>query len=600
MFFSKQFIKSFFLATLCFSILSISIVNNEINKSVKILTEIPGNYSTISLFAYCFIFYTIFRRYKISKYIYPIAALIAIIILIGDSFYNFNSFIGITSNFKTILIFTGKLLALTYLISCVIVIIMDKIKKNTGIIEEQKISFWKIFGIILLFWLPFFIIFFPGTPTWDGLTMLNSGYGIWPPSDHHPYLLSVFFAKIISLRKYIGDFFAFGVLTLILFLFQLVNYSFSCYILCKVNNRNRAFPWYFPPLFIGIVPLFPLYGQSIMKDGPYASCFVLFCSLLFFILFTKNSLSNWKTWLLLLYSTITLCIIRHNGLYVVAPTLTLLLFYFLLINSKEFKPTCLILITAISFVSFVHFSLYPNLTVKPAAKRETFGIMGQMVGRAISENLTKLSSSQAENIKKIIPEYEKIPLEYNPELYDPIKHLINKNASAKDLLILTKNLCTSYPKSCLKGLINHIYLYFYPFANNRVMAPFYYWIETGAPNTNYFKLQYFFKDGLRNLLVKYSYYWINNLPLSLLSRPSLTSFLCLLVFILAFINKNIRIFLISFPISISLMINLLSPVNGDFRYALPILSCFPLLIILLLILIQTNQSSLEKFKQSQP
>lgn len=524
-------------------------------------------------------------------HIYLIATSIAAIILIGDSFYNFNSFRGITSNFKTVLIFIGKLLALAYLMSCVIVIIRNKIKRKTAIIEEQKISFWKIFGIILLFWLPFLIIFFPGTPTWDGLTMLNSGYGIWPPSDHHPYLLSVFFAKVISLRKYIGDFFAFGVLTLILFLFQLVNYSFSCYILFKVNNRERAFPWYFPPLFIGIVPLFPLYGQSIMKDGPYASCFVLFCSLLLFILFTKNSLANWKTWLLLLYSTINLCIIRHNGLYVVAPTLTLLLLYFLVIKSKDFKPTCIILITVISFVSYVHFSLYPNLTVTPAAKRETFGIMGQMIGRAVSENLTKLSTSQTEKIKKIIPEYEKIPLEYNPELYDPIKHLINKNASAKDLLILTTNLCTSYPKSCTKGLINHIYLYFYPFANNRVMAPFYYWIEAGAPNTNYFKLKYFFRDELRNLLVKYSYYWVNNLPLSLLSRPFLTSFLCLLILMLAFINKNIRIFLIVFPISISLIINLLSPVNGDFRYALPILSCFPLLIVLLSTLIQKNNHS---------
>ena len=588
---SNHFIKSFFLATLFFLTLSISIVSNDTSNSISIIKDIPKEYSAVSFFSYCFIFYIVFSRIKISKFVYIISTTIAAIILIGDSFYSFNSFRGISYNLKTGLIFTGKLLVLSYLIGGLVVIIRDKIKEKTDLIELQKISFWKILEIILLLWLPFLIFFFPGTPTWDGLTMLNSGYGIWPPNDHHPYLLSVFFAKIISLRDYVGDFFAFGLLTLILFIFQIVNYSLSCYILCKVNLTDRAFPWYFAPLFIGIVPLFPLYGQSLMKDGPYASCFVLFCSLLFYFLFAKSNLANWKPWLLLLYSSISLCIIRHNGLYVVAPTLTLLLLYFYLIKSKNLIPTCIILISAISFISFVHSSLYPSLNVTPAAKRETFGIMGQMIGRAILENSTKLTISQSEKLKEIIPEYKKIPQEYNPELYDPVKHLINHNASAKDFFILTTNLCRSFPKSCLKGFINHVYLYFYPFANNRVMAPFYYWIETGSPNTKYFKLDYFFKDKVRNIIVKYSYYWVNNMPLSLLSRPSITSILCLLILILAFVKKNLRIFLTVFPISISLLINLLSPVNGDFRYTLPILACFPLLIALLTILLQPNKSS---------
>ena len=125
------------------------------------------------------------------------------------------------------------------------------------------------------------------------------------------------------------------------------------------------------------------------------------------------------------------------------------------------------------------------------------------------------------------------------------------------------------------------------------MAPFYYWIQGGHPNLNFFKLQYLFNDEIRGKFVKYSYYWVNNVPLSLICRPALTSFLCLMIFLTAFIRRNLKLVIVAIPIFISLCINLLSPVNGDFRYALPVISCLPLLIILLLTLISSPNPTIK-------
>lgn len=243
---NNSFFKSLFLASICFLILSVSVISNETNGSIIIIKEIPKNYSIISILSFCFVFYIFLKNIKVPKQIFLISTLITIIILIGESFYYFNSFQGITNGIKTFLIFLGKIFASSYLLSCIMTIIIDKLKENTKFVLEDNYSFMKIMVLILTFWLPFLIIFFPGTPTWDGLTMLNSGYGLWHPNDHHPFLLSVFFAKVISLRKYIGDFYAFGMLTIILFTFQLLNYSLSCYILCKIN-KQKSFPGIFHP-----------------------------------------------------------------------------------------------------------------------------------------------------------------------------------------------------------------------------------------------------------------------------------------------------------------------------------------------------------------
>ena len=65
--------------------------------------------------------------------------------------------------------------------------------QGTSVSKELVKYFVFSFLIIFLAWLPYYIVFFPGTPTWDGLTMINSAAWFWPPSNHHPYFFSCFF-----------------------------------------------------------------------------------------------------------------------------------------------------------------------------------------------------------------------------------------------------------------------------------------------------------------------------------------------------------------------------------------------------------------------
>lgn len=567
-----------------FLFISISISKGD---STKIIYSFASQSDIISLLALCFIYFIINKDVRPSKTTCVFVFIIVSIILIGRSFYNFNSSDGIIGTIKDFGIFSIQVALLTYIFSKFSQIATDKIKTIPNVKNKNSLFLFH-FSIILCLWMPFLIVLFPGTPTFDGMAMLNWGYGIWPPNDHHPFIQSLFYAKIISLKDYFGETFAFGLLFGILSLFQLINYSLSSYILSK-QKLGDIFPWYFYPLFFGIIPLFPLYSQAIMKDGSYASCFVLFCVSLLSLLNDHNINSKFKIWFIFFYSAIFLCLIRHNGIYVVVFSLISILIFMGRKNIDCAKRIFVILITIISMMFCLKKIIYPLWDVYPATARETYGIFGQMIGRVVADNFNQLSNDDKKEIAKSIPKFQTIPKVYNPEIFNPVKNLIEFKVSRTEIISLTAQICKKFPKSCLKGLVNYTYLYFYPFGRNHFRPVFPYGITTDFVNTGYFDYKYYFSQKLRKKIIYYSNFWVNTFPLSLFCNPALSSFLLITVFCIVLLKKKIKLVIVTSPIFLSLIMNLMSPVNGDVRYALPIISSLPLLLVIAMSLIREDQ-----------
>lgn len=578
-----------FIVFLCFVAISSIVIPNPADGHKVIIKILPQEYSLIGLFGFLGTAIVYFLPDKPEKKTYIFSSVIVIVLLILDSINYFGSFAGILSNYKSILFFIFRFIFLTIIFSKLFIFLKSKILVNWKHIKYDKTNFPQTLffccSVIFFCWFPFLLIFFPGSPAWDGLQMLDVAFGIFPPSNHHPYYLSLLLALPVRLRTYVGDTYAFGLLLVNLIAFQVLCYGLGCvfFIRSRLSITPKIYPFFF-----GIVPLFPLYAQAILKDSLYAASFFLFISIICYIFFPRLSINSKITWGVFALSCFFLCYSRHNGPYVVFPTLLLIWIYLYLNKLQNSKKVFIILSTLFLCISFTNNYLLNKLEVEPSLNREKFSILGQMTGRAVVENFDKLTQDDIKEIQKIIPDYKVIPKLYNPNFYDPIKNSMKFETSPKEILSLTFKLCKKFPKSCLKGAINQSYLYFYPFNTNKIMPHFYDNITQGIVNTGFFKFQYVLPQKIRNLISSYGHFWINEIPLSLITRPALGSALAIVCLILGFLSKNAKLTLISLPINLSLFLNLLSPVNGDFRYALPILSVFPILFSIVILFVKKN------------
>ncbi len=117
--------------------------------------------------------------------------------------------------------------------------------------------------------------FFPRNPNLGRLNYDQFSRWFWPPSNHHPYFFSCFFALVLKLRFWIGDENSFACLSGILFLFEILLYTISCLLIRISVPTLRQWVYFLFPSSFALVPQFPLYAQAIMKDGLYASSFCL-------------------------------------------------------------------------------------------------------------------------------------------------------------------------------------------------------------------------------------------------------------------------------------------------------------------------------------
>ncbi len=126
------------------------------------------------------------------------------------------------------------------------------------------------------------------------------------------------------------------------------------------------------------------------------------------------------------------------------------------------------------------------------------------------------------------------------------------------------------------------------------MAPFYWWIETGAQNIGKFKLQYTFSSRWRERVTNYGYIWVEKMPFSFVTRPYLPTYLAILLGVLIIFRRSAAGMILVLPIFLTLTLNILSPVNGDFRYQLPLLAVVPMMILWLVMFGQEGSTKVQK------
>lgn len=280
--------------------------------------------------------------------------------------------------------------------------------------------------VIFICWVPYLLVNFPCALYADSIVIIKQALGINALSSHHP----IAYVGLIGVFLHIGDsFFSSHITGIALYAAcQMVFMSGAfAYVLAWLARRRVPFPAIavIGTLF-ALMSIFPLHAVSMWKDGLYGSFALLLSVLLFDIVASRGTLLARPSVLvrLFLWGTL-LCLIRSNGIYVMALVWLALIVLYLVKQWRAVLP----IVASIAVFAAVVGPLSAALEVKTEPV-ESYGIPLQQVAAVVVFDGT-MTPEQEEFLDTLLP-LEDYKSEYIPCSVDGIKWADNFNTEFFD------------------------------------------------------------------------------------------------------------------------------------------------------------------------
>ena len=584
----KKIIKSIILAIIIqFSLSYIPVIEYSLPKYansfiMKFIASLELSVHSFGLenFIICIaLTYLIYHRYKKEQFNYEsiITIVFTIICLISKTVMYTGSIKYLCNNlinlFFTIVCFIGYYTILKILVDFVYdkiftsreIVLKDKFKKIYDFVFEVHPFIMPII-IIFIAYLPYIIITFPGTVSYDGYFQLIQFF-INSATNHHPFLSTIFFYCLYS----IGDIFLLSkdaIFSIIIFqiIMQLVAYGliFKIFKEEKVSNIYRILSLVFIMLFV----VLKIGTVTVVKDTLFQTGLILFVISIYYYLKNVNCT---KSLFLLLYSSLFLYLFKNNSLNVIVLSLLVLLLKERRVTRIAFNIFLITLLLGIN--TYYHNYFMPKFNISEASKTESVFVEMQCVSRYLKYYHDDLTSKEKEVLSKVFIDEA---LDYNPENVDSIKKSINPDCDNKCIRNFKRvwiSLGIRHPLVYLDSFFNLYYGYLYP-----SKAPYY--------NTKYNL------DGLGTYI---SFNYPNDMVVSKLKNPNaslmlqsigntkmrtpfisffyncaICSWILILLIGYNIKNKSFKNNLFIIPIIICWISLFLGPANAFIRYVYPL------------------------------
>lgn len=579
----------------------------EMSLSIK---QFDVMYLSLGIFIYYAYYNIYFDGQKLGKKSFInsiIAILITFITIIGKS-YNMDNTLGIIFNtpaqtVKCILLGIGYYFMYYAIIKKVSSINFDNFieknitnkKKNPRLEKIKKIiSDYQILislTIILLGWLPYIILYFPGASTGDTFDSLMQFFhqdNSWSIktidllsekvyiNKHHPPFFTVILGLVFKLGKYFGSF------TIGAFIYTILQISLLLivfgFMLRYMKNHNVPL-WIrnASTLFISLTPSIAAYAISAIKDTPSAIFTTLYTIFLLQIVKNYNSIFKSKIRTLVLIIVIMLVLLlRNNGIYTI-----MLSFPFLIILYKnKWKKLALILVVCLSIFGIYDKVLLPKLNVTDGSIKEVLTIPFMQVARLAHFYPDAITKEDQKIISKVM-DYEGIKLYYEPDLADSVKDRYKKDCTKEELKDYFKvwfKYLKKHPKVYIESLINSTYGYFFPEAGE----PFAYLaVDSRVGPDTYINISPIvgFKEN-RETIVMYNEILAKIPFTSLFLHVAFYDWFLIFSCLYIIIQKKYKYLIPMLPLLSVLLVCLASPINGSFRYILPIVFSIPVILLI--------------------
>lgn len=350
----------------------------------------------------------------------------------------------------------------------------SNICQKTILLQQSPISYRVIMLIILLGWIPWLVIYYPGFIFGDSISSLQQAIGNTELCNHHP----VVYTLLVKICIQIGT--LFGSLTFGCAIYSAIQMLFVSFSLAKLIEwlSKHGFPLIAILFTIAWFAVFPFFGQlsiSMWKDPIFGGASVLFTlSLLNIMEWESSKQRNLKEYQILcmklVLSALMVCFFRNNGIFAL---LFVVFFGFIIYRTSKRKITyyrnvLILLCSVAAFYVIVAGPVYSALKIKPAGQEAGIAAVGlnQMASVAAADDGV-MSEKDKEYLDKLLP------MELYHETYTPccVDHL--KNSAQFDVSYMNshmKEFVTTYLSLGFKNPVKYI--------NAWALMTFGYW----APN----------------------------------------------------------------------------------------------------------------------
>ena len=528
--------------------------------------------------------------------------------VIGESYLKTNSwnlvFLNKIQIFKSLILMFGYYCFYIGLINYIFDQLVNKIeykesKNKVFNFIFEKHSFIIPFLIILICWIPYIVIYYPGILMPDSSNQIKQFFGLEISknsatdsvnlidenvkiTNHHPVLHTVLLGMCMKVGKLIGND-NFGVflcsLIQILLLSIALSYIVNFMKKIKTNNILRVVTL----IIFSLLPIFPMHALEITKDILFTA-FLIFYMINIYFLVKKANIEKFskKEIIKLLFISICICFTRNNGIYVILFSLPLLF----VIDKKNRKNIITICITIILINKIFLSIIFPALRIPTNIKREMLSIPFQQTARYVKEHNSEVTEEEKNIIDRVL-EYDTLAKRYNPVHADSVKNKFNKDASDEDLRnyfsVWGKQLL-KHPTTYIQATLNNYYGYVYPeckiteFTTKYIVNN-----DTRLNGTKKFNYKYMSKyKGLRKI-VKKILETIQKVPvISWITNIAFNVWAIILMIVYMCYTKKYRYIICMMPIVSIILVNFASPVNAYFRYAMPYIFSMPLILSIFL------------------
>ena len=442
------------------------------------------------------------------------------------------------------------------------------------------------FIFILICYLPYIIAYYPVIINYDAANQVKEVMGI-----HTRYMDSVVLINpSVTLTNFnpiihtflIGGLFKVGYLlgnvNFGMFLYSIIQllivisvFSYSIYYLNKINVNKKIIVVVL--LIYSLVPLFPLYAMTAVKDVIFSALILLYVIRVYD--YIKN---DWNIKDYILFGLLILLIIlfRNNGIYTIILTLP----FVCLFKKKGRFVLALVLVLNISLYGLYNKVLLPHYEISNTSVREVLSVPFQQTARLVKYHDEEINKNDKVIIDKVL-EYDTLGERYKTNLSDPVKNKYNKYATTSDLNNYFKvwfKYLFKYPGVYVDATINNIYGYFYPNTSG--------WYVYTNLNTKLIEagFDYHFIDVtkfLRTILKSYASVFPYIPIVGSIANIGIVVWIHILLLGFLIVNKMKKYIILLLPSFTFILVCMAGPANTYFRYVLPCVFALPVIICIL-------------------
>lgn len=531
---------------------------------------------------------------KVLKKVTLIGGLIfATFMVFGNSFIHLNNwdliFKGKFQIFISVINYIGYVVLFQQLLTFLMLQIKKNLKKETHQLEKIKVRKSEVWNNIkkiermhpilfymvcfLICWLPYMIIFYPGTLNRDSLLEIEQYLGEIQWTTHHPIFPTIVFGMFMKIGAFwlsndnLGLFL--NNLSQVLLGVFLLSYGMN-YIYQLTKSKKIRYGIF---LFFAFFPTWPMHFYTEVKDVYFSMSILLYVIFSMKFIVAHGKL-NRKEWIFYVLSMIFVYLFRNNGVYILLFSLP---FFAVVVKKKEkIKIMASTLLVIVFCFSFTQIFMKANNIVNGSV-RETLAIPLQQTSRYVMEY--ELTQEEEAVISKLV-DIEDIKKNYFAETVDFVKAQYKPSATKEDLkeyFIVWFKMFFKHPNAYLKATINSTYGYFYPDRKEYKDGVAFYTID--APphrNVSNFDLHLLPSTEVYRNMIERATYTLRSMPvIGLLFSCGLYTWILTIVTLVLWYFKRKREMVILVPLYVVLLVCVASPVNAFVRYMLPVMMTLP-------------------------